>query len=1662
MLICCCSSMMADSYDKHLKELITKTEERSDIDPDSFATDIKVLENELAEIDKTREKTMSVEKRITYKSILRGVLATAYSSMLNSNINAFDEETRKLYSDTSKKHFDRVLEDMLTLSKENSKDYASLVKTSTGSKYYGHNMLTVMLEFVLNNDYTLTQQERDSLTQSARRIFQMNGDRNSDAMLRLKELTSQQWGTDEEKQKYCRALVALRDSTKDIEAGRIVENQLDIAVNSIMENEVRVQIPANILNEKPFQLGIYSQNSTEAKLQVFQYGGDKNGKIRKERIGKLVIEKAYTLSNKADIEKGRQDFMAVRDTIADSLSLPYGKYLFIATAGQKADTTVVQITTLYNIIYHTPDGMSHLQVVDRISGHPLSGITVMLYPKWNENKHDTFTTDKNGEVLFKSDQYKAVRTVRNVAKMNTYEEDATDKDRLYYYNHTYQDLTQTYATLFTDRGLYRPGQTLHVSAIVYDMLGDDTKIKTDGNFVFILENPDGERIESDTLSPTSMGTLSHDFILPNGKLGTWHIYLKNSKQKSINRWDFLSSCHFNVEEYKRPTFSVEFPKDTTIYSVDDNINIVLNVQSLSGVPVQDANVSFTIEASKQNSWLWRMADWQHVALVKAITNETGVAQFDLTPIQKETIRNLSENASENEKLLIRITAVATDNAGESHQTVTTYLIPLKPGRKVEIDNKPYPLQVSTESIHAGESLDITFTPEHKDAYIIYYVVSNDKIVDSQKKVLNGTLKRTLKCTKEWGDGATIYIMYIKEGIAYQYHKTIKVPKPDKKLNLSWHTFRDHLTPGQQEHWTLTVKDKDNKPVEGANLMAAMYDASLDELNTFTWSFNIPFVTRITSMQFLHSDYTYGHTLRLTSKKTIKSIMPTEFDLLAAFQHIGGNLRSPILFKSMALSAAPMNSRAFAENEKTEATSDLAGLISGQGIAEEGSTEGAGSSAPSGIQASIRENFNETAFFYPNISTDAEGNAEIQFTLPESLTQWKFLGFAHTEDVRYGIISSTAVANKDFMVQPQMPRFIRTSDNGTIQARILNQSDTNISGTATMRLISAADENTVVKTQTQPFTVSKGKATTVSFSIEAGSLSEDVICEILASDGTCSDGERNLLPVLQTKELVTENIPFYIEGATKKDIDLSTLYNNNSETATDRTLEIGYTDNPALDIFRSLRATQIPQHENAPCYAAALYSNLVMLDIARKLSSYSDTLIKNFDKEQAQANAAEALQKLRELQLGNGSWSWFKGMSGSSYITLAVAEHLHKLIDYDKANKLAANGNIQTVNIIFRSALLYLNNIEQKEYKQRKEKKQSLVPTEFDLRYMTIADAAKAKEEMFATYLAELSKQIKNTTIYGRAKAACILQKYGMEKEAANFAESVKKYIVYKPGLGRYFATDRAYYSWQDYRLPTQLAAMRMLATIDKQKNQSLLPDMQIWLMRQKQTQLWHNPLNAIDAADYMLTYAKEESLREPDTLTVQSGTAQPQQLMPTETTLSLNPAQTGTTITIEKHSAGISWGYIRGTFTEEASKLNNYTTGELSIEQKLYVKQANDWVEITPDTELTIGSTVRIRNIIHADRDMDFISVTTKHPSCLEPTGTLSGYTWFGNRGGYAELHDTETNVFFDSFTRGTTTLDLTYYVTRSGTYHSGISTATCEYAPEFGGYTKTFNLTVK
>lgn len=994
--------------------------------------------------------------------------------------------------------------------------------------------------------------------------------------------------------------------------------------------------------------------------------------------------------------------------------------------------------------------------------------------------------------------------------------------------------------------------------------------------------------------------------------------------------------------------------------------------------------------------------------------------------------------------------------------------------KEEVKERDF-IYAKSNVFREGQPVDLYFTTDETDVYIIYNVYNKNGLLDHQVGVTDGTMKHLrLPYQKEWGEGIEVDILYVRNGQFTHMTERFELVRPDKGLNLEWSTFRDKLQPGQQEQWTLTVSDKKGKRVSGAEMMAVLYDASLDRIYSHYWSFGLSFGRIVPAVSSSCSDRLSFPSFSLSGPSSRERTYQREYNELRAFAHDRYQMRLRGAGSAMVLESRAVED-GMAMNRKT-------GVDSGEEepVIALDATEEAAVPQEDFDNATIRENFAETAFFLPHLVSDKKGNVNIQFTLPESLTEWKFMGFAHTKDVDYGMLRDKAVARKDFMLRPNMPRFVRWGDNAVVASSIINQSEKELNGAVRMRLIDP-ETDAVVLTMEKAFSVEAGKTIGVDFNFDVKEEWTDLDCEIIAMSGNVSDGEKNHLPVLSTKKEMVEAVPYYIIGNSNgaevsKTMDLTKLFNENSPTASHRVLKVEYTDNPAWMCIEALRSVKNPLEDDAIDFAASLYANSRLVE-----------LMQTFPVLEKQENSADlkkktelAESKLAGLQNGDGGWSWFKGMKSSFYTTLAVCEHLAKLPKpNDKVKKMLDAG------------MKYLDQHELDNYRSMKKKKAKIWPYDSDIRYLYVSaqmpdrEVSNELKKMREEYLTRVEKAPRDLTIYGAANTAYTLRAFGHVKSADKFVNFLKDYTVEKPGQGRFYATDAAYYSWMDYRIPTQVAAMK--AILQKDKKDPILNDMQLWLISQKQVQKWDNPMNTIDVADFLLRVSPMETFHEnKKPVLVVDGTelkemdygtinTERDELEGREANLILEGNVLADTpeellndgvqqLEVKKQTPGVSWGAAYATFLEDVGNLKLYATGELKIQRKLYVQHpgGTKWEDFDPSQPLKVGDKVRIRHLITADRDMDFVRVSAQHPACFEPLRHLSGYQNMGGRGCYLSIHDSHFDMFFDWFTRGTSTVDMDYSVVRAGSYQMGVSTVECVYAKQFGGHTEGAKVNVK
>lgn len=1639
-----------NNFAQMLKAKICITEKKCDLDPELFQPD--EYEKLIKEVED--DKTLTADTKAARLSVLHCMLASAYCAMLDSYVHDFDEETREQFPEKTKAHCFAALSDMEILSHIDNKEYAPLVINREDGKFFNHDLLAVIIDFCTSDNYYniksgFSTEETLDILEKAIKVYEANGARDAATILRLRSL-KEKYNTSIKALKidrttYFKCLEELHNQTQDIETGIDVDDEYSALMQGdeklafvrqaqikwadnknvnifkrkeavIMATHISIEFADNILANRPFNVNFKYENATSSTITIREYNGtDKNGKLHTN--GKVLNKYTYNIILDENNQNRKNSNLPYEAQTTEQITLPAGHYVIVAETNGSKEARELKITSLRITSISLPDTKNMLvTVLDNETGRPVPGASIYCFDKWTsdfgEKPEKTFKVDENGEAIIPyydekgNRSYYRMMAVRNSSNYGTAYEDCTSSISTQTTYNRNERKEQKILHVYTDRSIYRPGQTVHVSALGFKQLGDNVEALGKASMYIEVRNPDHKVIFKETKDLNELGTIDYEFTLPtNCKLGNYSI--------SINQFEAYSGISIHVEEYKRPTFDVTFDEERNKekFSLNSQAKIIGQANTFSGVPIQGAKVKYTVLWSKYNNyWRWQQ-DWQTLLQDETTTLDNGDIIFNIPTDIPEIVYC--------DSISFRITAEVTDINGEMQRGEYTFNVANPDYQKNEVKNDGPKDEFSSSTDEISESKDavITFKARERDALVHYCIISNDKVEKHGTKVLNGDeLKFTVKYQKEWGDGISVHVFYVRNGHFFSTEKKLVYVRPEKKLTLSWNTFRDKLQPGQKEEWTLSVKDHNNKVVSGAEVLAVMYDASLDNIYPHSWEFDIDFYRWVKPFYLYQSDSNSGMYCTLSPDIQSYSWHIRTYDYMPKFDHQRWYRKPRVMFSSIkggARFSAKIAAPAVMMEESVTAESRVAMMDNAAGSEDV---------APSTVKT-LRTNLEEVAFFYPHIMTDAKGEAHIAFTLPDCLTEWKFMGLVHTKDMDYGLITTTATAKKDFMIQPNMPRFLRTGDKAVISAKLMNMCEKEVKGTATLRILNAETEAEVYSAKAD-FRVPSSQSSALSFPITDQLPEGDYICEIIATNGICNDGERNRLPILTTKEQVVENVPFYLTDAGTKDVDLSAIFNNGSSTATDKQISIGYTDNPAIPVFQSLRALQNPKHDNAPCYAASLYSNLVLLDMSEQLSDY----LVDFDKDNTQATADKALKKLKSLQLSDGAWSWFEGMSASYYITLSVAEDLSHLLSYFNSHGKTAPSDIDKM---LQKALKYLDKKEYEFYKNRKKHEEILRPYDDDLRYLQIA--SNPNKEMLNAYLTYMVKDFKNLTIFGRSNGVLILNKYNRPNDAKKFLESVKEYSVFKEGFGRYFATDLAYYSWMDYRIPTQLAAMRAIATENdnENNNKKTLLDMQLWLLRQKQTQTWNNPINALDIADFLLTTNRETSLHKPQTptLILDGKSVEP------DTLYAVDQAKN---ITITKTSPGVSWGHVRSTFNEEVSNINAYSSGELTIERKV----------------IRDGNKVTIRHIIHADRDMDFVNVMSQHAACLEPLRAVSGYQWLGGRGAYLEVHDSYINIFFDKFTRGTTTVDMEYYIAREGEYNTGYASIECSYAPEFGAHT--------
>lgn len=1026
-----------------------------------------------------------------------------------------------------------------------------------------------------------------------------------------------------------------------------------------------------------------------------------------------------------------------------------------------------------------------------------------------------------------------------------------------------------------------------------------------------------------------------------------------------------------------------------------------------------------------------------------------------------------------------------------------------------------------------------FGTSEKGAYVMMNVFCGDKLLESKALNLSDTIVRfTYPYQESYGDGIFVNFCMVRDGQVYQEQIQVKKRLPDKTLTMKWEVFRDKLRPGQKEEWKLTIKTPQGQAAD-AEMLATMYDASLDKIWNRRQDFRV-FYNQILpysnwmSGYFGNNSFNYWWNTKLLKVPAIVYdrfvVQPgsgvEELFVVANEARIyGATAPGQNMIRGLSSRSAKQiqYSSAMAADAVADVVfeSELVPLAAGK--ADAGLEEETLSEAP----ADLRINLAETAFFYPQLRTNEQGEVSFSFTMPESLTRWNFRGYSHTKGMLTGTLDGEATTSKEFMLTPNLPRFVRVGDKTSIAASISNMTGKPQAGTVSMILFDPMTEK-VVSTQKQKFSVEAGKTIGVSFLFTVSDKYEILGCRMIADSGTFSDGEQQLLPVLSNKEHLVETLPMPVRGEETRTFSLDSLFNQHSKTATDRKLTIEFTGNPAWYAIQALPSLSLPISNNAISWATAYYANTLasfimnsqprmkaVFDSWKLQGGTKETFLSNLQKNQEvkniilsespwvleaqteeqqkeriatlfdlnniRSNNIAALTRLQELQGSDGAWSWYKGMNGSNYVTAYIAELNARLalLTHEKLNGTALTLQTNALTYLHQSALEEYKNI----LKAQKEGAKFTGVSSGILQYLYIIaisgeQVPAANKVAYSYYLSKVKELLETASMDTKAIAAIVLDKAGRKKEAQEFVASLKEHLTKTNEQGMFFAFNENPYTWGGMQMRAHVDVMEALELIGN--NSETVEEMKLWLLKQKQTQQWDSPVATADAV-YALLMKGTNLLDNQGDVRIVIANEVMETVSPGKTTVpGLGYIKRSFTqknvvdarkIEVEKRNPGIAWGAVYAQYESPVSDVKQQG-GELNVQKQLYVERmvnnAPQLQPITSKTVLQIGDKVVSRLSIRVDRPMDFVQLKDQRGACFEPIGSISGYRWNNGTGYYVDIKDASTNFFFDHLGKGVYVLEYSYRVSRAGTYETGLATMQCAYAPEYASHSSSMTVEVK
>lgn len=1019
----------------------------------------------------------------------------------------------------------------------------------------------------------------------------------------------------------------------------------------------------------------------------------------------------------------------------------------------------------------------------------------------------------------------------------------------------------------------------------------------------------------------------------------------------------------------------------------------------------------------------------------------------------------------------------------------------------------------------GNSQPGESTPgESTRGWVLMMIEENHQTIRREWIKTDGRPRRVaLPITEKQRGGFAVHFAMIQNGRLYQKSQLITVPFTNKELQVATKTFRTKLKPGEREEWTLTIRGLEK---QSAEVVATLYDASLDSFDRLNWPTSFYQTYSLGFYNWQSSSFnTQGSSAIAFRYRPEPNLPVRRYDEL-----IGRREELAILYNyqmrrgsggAVVAMAAPMQDRALAKES----------VAVGYGREKTASADQGPVSSPPVLPINPRKNFNETAFFVPQAKTDKDGNVVLTFTMPEALTRWRLLAFAHAKDLKTGTLEREIITQKELMITANAPRFFREGDTIRVTARINNLSDKTLPVTASLALLNALTGEPIHQTfklsnQQTSVSVAAGQGQAVGWTLIVPANLDAVTCRLTAQSGSFTDGEEFTVPVLSNRMLVTDTKPFWVNGKETKTFTLKPLANLNPELPVQHErLTVEVTSNPGWYVLQSLPYLMEYRYECAEQLFSRLYANSLAAHIvnskpafkqviaewqkspaksplqsneelkavtlenspwladARSESERQAKLGQLLDANRMESEQVRAFEKLKQLQTESGGFRWFGGMDPNLPMTLHILSglgHLQKLGVRFPTELQAELTEMQTLAIQYADADIMRWVNEQKKLDEQK-KSNVVGGWYFSATQYLYARSFYLDKPVDKDVLAYLKKHIAtewlNQSLQGQALSAMALNRFGDTKTAAGILQSLLERSKMSEEMGLYWPDNTAGLNW--YQAPIETQAYLIEAVDEIKQDRALVDEMKRWLLRQKQTQSWSST-KATTEAVYALLLRGSDWLGTGVSTQVSLGGKSIQARVSkadaitgyekvTYAASEIKPEMGAVQIT--KTSDGPAWGALYWQHFEPLDQVMPGSAG-LSVQKTLYVQRDSPSGPIistvASQSALKPGDLVKVRLVLKTDRAMEYVHLKDSRASGFEPVVALSGYKYQNGLGYYESPRDASTDFFMSYLPVGTHVFEYDLRVAQAGDFSAGVATVQCFYAPEFSAHSAGERVKVK